>query len=169
MVRFSRSPFFKLRSDNSISVTLPTEVRETLVHLADELRQSIETDSDDVRRLFPTAYPDDASRDAGYQVFSRSELIDGRHERIDVLEQTAHATTVSISQLGAWLKVVNDLRLILGTRLDISEETSLMNFDASQYDKPEAALHQLALYEALGELLVHIVDALTGTLPPDEE
>ena len=169
MTEFSRSPFFKLRSDDTISVELPTEVRDTLIQLAEELGESIETDNDDVRRLFPTAYPDDPSRDAGYQVFSRSELIEGRHERIEILRQTAHASTVTIEELGAWLKVVNDLRLILGTRLDISEETNLITFDPSLYDNPEAALHQMALYEALGELLSHIIEALMGTLPPDDD
>jgi len=164
MVGFSRSPFFKLRKDGTISVNLPSEIRQLLTHLADELGQAIETDHKDLRRLFPTAYPDDAAKDAGYQIFSRNELIDARHTRIETLRATAQASSVTEDQLSAWMNVVNDLRLLLGTKLDISEETSVSTFDPTEYDDPEGALRDIALYEALGDLLSHIIDALMGTL-----
>lgn len=164
MGRFSRTPYFKLKNDGTIKVALPDEVRQLLSKLADELGEAIETDHEDLRRLFPTAYPDDASKDAGYQVFSRNELIEGRQARIATLRETAHANTVTEEQLSAWMQVVNDLRLLLGTKLDISEETNLATFNPADYTNPNDALQDMALYEALGELLSHIIDALMGAL-----
>ncbi len=164
MVGFARSPFFKLRKDGTISVNLPDEVRQLLTQLADELGEAIQTDHKDLRRLFPTAYANDATKDAGYQIFSRSELIEGRQARIQTLRETAQSETVTEDQLTAWMKVINDLRLLLGTKLDISEETSLSTFDPSDYENPQDALHNMALYEALGDVLSHIIDALMGTL-----
>jgi hypothetical protein len=59
------------------------------------------------------------------------------------------------AQLGAWMGVVNDLRLVLGTRLDISEELDLT---AVADDDPEVAT--FALYSYLSWLLEQMVEAI---------
>jgi len=60
------------------------------------------------------------------------------------------------AQLLSWMGAVNDLRLVLGTRLDVSEETA---FDQDP-DDPDAPA--LAVYQYLSFLLETIVDALSG-------
>ena len=46
--------------------------------LVGQLREQLLASTDDpsLRRLFPPAYPDDAERDAGYQVLARDELLE---------------------------------------------------------------------------------------------
>ncbi len=67
---------------------------------------------------------------------------------------TIDARRLDESQLNAWMSAVNDLRLVLGTRLDVSEETDLV----AEADDPDGPL--LALYAYLGYLLESIVEAI---------
>jgi hypothetical protein len=145
----------------SFRIRLPDEERQLLRGLADELRSVISASTDDpsVRRLFPTAYHDDAERDREYQALVRDELLDRRLAAIEVLEATAGASDLDDEQLTAWMGVVNDLRLVLGTKLDVDEDQP--ELDPSD---PDAAAH--AVYEYLGFILHEIVEALTDDLPP---
>lgn len=160
-VVFGRRRLFKA-TNGGFSVKLAPEAQEWVVELADQLEELLETDDDDVRRLFPTAYPDDPERDAGYQILSRQGLIDGRREAIAKMKQTVEQQFWTEEQLTAWMGIINDLRLVLGTRLDVSEDDQEIDFSAPQ------ATSQLA-YHQLGYLLGEIVEALTTTLPPPED
>jgi hypothetical protein len=138
-------------------VKLPAEERAVLEALAPQLRQLLDGDLADptLRRLFPTAYADDAERDREYHALVRDDLADRRRAAVDTLLATLDERRLSEEQLTAWMGAVNDLRLVLGTRLDVSEETEL----AEDPDDPDTAL--LALYAYLGFLLEQIVDALS--------
>lgn len=160
-VVFGRRRLFK-RTSGGFSVKLAPEAQEWVVELADQLDGLLESDDSDVRRLFPTAYPDDAERDAGYQILSRQGLIDERREAIAMMRETVDREVWTEEQLTAWMGIINDLRLVLGTRLDVSEEENDIDFEA-----PEAT-SQL-VYHQLGYLLGEVVDALTTTLPPPDD
>ena len=107
-----------------------------------------------MRRLFPTAYADDPEKDIAYQRLVRDELADRRRAAARIMLDTIEARRIDEAQLYAWMSAVNDLRLVLGTRLDVSEETDLM---AAPND-PDGPL--LALYAYLGYLLEAIVEAV---------
>ena len=130
-----------------------------LVHqLREQLMQS--TDEPHLRRLFPPAYANDAERDAGYQVLTRDELLEGRLAALDVVERTLDgAHELDQAELTAWMTTLNSLRLVIGTRLDVDEE--LPELDESDPLAPE-----YAVYEVLGWLLAQVVDTLTSDLPP---
>ena len=64
---------------------------------------------------------------------------------------------LSEDELFAWMGAVNDLRLVLGTRLDVSEETDL----AVDPSDPDAAAY--GLYAYLGWLLELLVEAVSVT------
>jgi hypothetical protein len=160
-VVFGRRRLFKA-TGAGFAVRLAPEAQEWVLELADQLEGLLETDEDDVRRLFPTAYADDPEREAGYQVLSRQGLIDRRREAIAMMRETVDREVWTEEQLTAWMGIVNDLRLVLGTRLDVSEDDQEIDFSA-----PEAANH--VAYHQLGYLLGEIVEALTTTLPPPEE
>lgn len=104
-------------------------------------------------RLFPTAYPDDAERDAEYQSLVRDDLLERRLAALDVMDETLDADVVTKDHLMTWMGVVNDLRLVLGTRLDVSED-----MDDVDPDDPDAPLY--AAYGYLAWLLENIVEAL---------
>ena len=141
-------------------VRLPEPERDLLASLAEQLRELLTETTDDptVRRLFPTAYNEDPERDREYQQLVRDELLEGRLAVLATLEATLAADELDEAELTAWLRALNDVRLVLGTRLDVSED--LRDVDA---DDPDAPAY--AVYEYLGFLLTEVVDALSAGLP----
>lgn len=159
---FRRNPRLFRPVADGFAVEMAPQARAWVVDLATQLEELLEGDAEDVKRLFPTAYPDDPERDAGYQILARQQLIDRRREAIALMEETVDRDLLTEDELAAWMGIINDLRLVLGTRLDVSEED-----DEIDEDDPGAAA--LVLYHQLGYLLNEIVDALTSTLPPPSE
>ena len=141
-------------------VRLPAEERELLRVVAPQLRAILDGDltQPELRRLFPTAYVDDPERDREYHALVRDDLADRRRAAIDTLLATADERELDEEQLVAWMGAVNDLRLVIGTRLDVSEEMEL----APDPSDPDAPL--LAVYGYLGFLLEAIVAALEETI-----
>lgn len=152
------------RSGGTYEVRLAEPERALLRDLAGQLRALLTETTDDpsVRRLFPTAYNEDAERDREYQQLVRDELLERRLQALALLEATSETEELSEAEANGWLTALNDLRLVLGTRLDVSED--LLDVDA---DDPDAPAY--AVYEYLGYLLSEVVDALFGALPPPTE
>lgn len=146
------------------AVRLPAPERDLLRNLVEQLRELLEVTTDDpsVRRLFPTAYHEDPERDREYQQLVRDELLERRLAALETVEETAAADELDEHQLTAWLTALNDLRLVLGTRLDVSEDQPELG-----EDDPDAPA--MAVYGYLSVLLGDIVDALADDLPPPME
>ena len=140
-------------------VDLPETERELLRGLAPQLRELLTTDDPSLVRLFPTAYPDDPERDAGYQALVRDELLERRFAALDVLEETIDGGELTGDELSAWMRSLNDLRLVLGTRLDVTEDDDPGDIDPADPDAPA-----WAIYHYLGMLLSFVIDALAGDL-----
>jgi hypothetical protein len=104
------------------------------------------------RRLFPPAYVDDPKAEDEYRHLVGPELDQSRSLALDTLAKTADATELSEEQLDAWVRALNDIRLWLGTLLDVSEDLS--------DDEPEDPPH--LLYHLLTELQGLAVGALLG-------
>ena len=141
-------------------INLPEPERALLGNLALQLRDLLAETTDDpsLRRLFPTAYHDDPERDREYQQLVRDELLERRLAALDTLETTLAATEVDEDELSAWLRALNDLRLVLGTRLDVTEDHPELD-----PEDPDAPAH--AVYDYLAFLLSEAVDALAEGLP----
>ena len=146
------------------AIRLPGPERELLAGLVDQLRELllVTTDDPSVRRLFPTAYHDDAARDQEYQQLVRDELLERRLAALATVEATADAAELDEAELTAWLTALNDLRLVLGTRLDVTEDQ-----EAVPEDDPDAPA--MAVYGYLSMLLSEVIDALADDLPPPTE
>jgi Domain of unknown function (DUF2017) len=134
--------------------------RDVLRSLPAQLRQLM-TGQDsvanpDLRRLFPTAYPDDPEKAAEYDAMVRDDLVAERLAKIDVMERTIDSDRLSEDELLAWLSSINDLRLVLGTRLDVPEDLSELGVTP---DDPRA--EGLALYAYLSILEEDAVAALS--------
>jgi hypothetical protein len=148
----TRSGDYRLRLNQTERVLL------RMLHA--ELRTLLEDPDDpDLQRLFPPAH-EDAERDEEYQELVRSQLVDGRTRALATLERTLGADTLTAEEADAWLRVLNDLRLILGTRLDVTEETMLSELDP---DDPNA--HEFAVYAYLSWLQEQLVAALAADVP----
>jgi hypothetical protein len=141
-------------------VHLPEPEQALLGNLVGQLRELLTETTDDpsVRRLFPTAYNEDVERDREYQQLVRDDLLERRLAALTAVEETLAEPELTEEQLHGWSRAVNDLRLVLGTRLDVGEEP--VEIEA---DDPDAPAY--AVYEYLGYLLGEVVDALSEGLP----
>ncbi len=122
--------------------------------LAGELDKLLESDDPSIVRLFPPAYGPDTERSAGYDALARHELIDRRRASLEVLRSAMESGPLDVEGLEAVMRAVNDLRLVLGTRLDVSEDQE----PRLRVGDPEAAA--TAAYMRLSQLLGQIVGAL---------
>lgn len=146
--------------NGTFAIRLSHDERETLTGFLDQLREVLNAPADDprVKRLFPTAYHQDPEHDAEYQGYMRDELVQSRMSAIDrACEALRSDEDLTESQLYAFMTVVNGLRLVLGTLLDITEDD-----DLEDLDEDDPAFGQAQLYGYLGWLLEWIVWALGG-------
>jgi len=158
MVRFRRR--FVRGRDGSYTVRLDPQERGLLASLPDQLAALVEADPEDpwLQRLFPTAYPKDPEREQEWRLLMSVDLHDRRREQLRTLADTAGASTVTEEELSGWAQALNDLRLYLGTRLDVSEDTDFGDID----DEDDRQL--FVLYTWLGALQEETVQALSGGL-----
>ncbi|MGQ0843986.1 MAG: DUF2017 domain-containing protein [Sporichthyaceae bacterium] len=103
-------------------------------------------------RLFPDAYPDDVEAASEYRRFTEGDLLARKRANIAVLlagleeAETGGSVRLDEEAVVAWLLAVNDLRLALGTRLEIVEDYEDL-VDGLEPDDPR--LPAFALYEWL--------------------
>jgi len=152
-VRRSRRGGFELR--------IPQQEREVLGTLPDQLRELLATgdplEDPAMRRLYPAAHLDDPEAAREFDGFVRDDLTAQRLAALDTMARTIEATTVSEDELVAWLAVINDLRLVLGVRLHVTEESLPADFAGDE--EREASF---ALYSYLSYLEEEVVEALSG-------
>ncbi len=138
---------------------LPPEEREILRSLPGQLRVLLSSPDDSLRRLFPPAYPGDRELNEEYDRLVREDLVGHRERALRTVEETVDSTRLTEEQLTAWLGAINDLRLVLGTRLDVTEDL----YDEG-IDEEDPRAPAFALYFYLGWLEEELVGALAGTL-----
>jgi hypothetical protein len=152
------------RRDGRYAVRLPAQVRTLLGSLAGQLVPMIDSDDPTVTRLFPPGYIGDDTADAEKQYRS---LVDGalhnhHHQAVNTLAETVNADSLSAEELSAWLSAIGSMRLVIGTRLDVSED-----MENPAPGDPSASEH--AVYDLLGMVQATIVDVLAADLPDDGE
>ncbi len=145
--------------DGGYRVRLERRERELLDLLAAELEQLVTSDDPAVARLFPAAYRDDPAADEEYRRLTRSSLADGRLRALRTLRETSSADELDEAAADAWCVALNDLRLVLGERLGVTEELYESGIDERDPRAPE-----LAFYGWLTWLQASLVDALASRL-----
>jgi uncharacterized protein DUF2017 len=151
-VKRVRGGRFALRitaAERDVLRSLPAQLRELLT-------ERDVAANPDLRRLFPTAYPDDPEKAAEYDGMVRDDLMAERLAAIEVMERTIDSDKLSEEELLAWLSAINDLRLVLGTRFDVPEDLSELDVHPGD---PRA--ESLALYAYLSILEEDAVAALS--------
>jgi hypothetical protein len=115
---------FERGEGGRVALTLSHDERALLVALSQELRLLLEGEPGDpsLRRLFPPAY-DDEQDERAYRELAGDSLLDGRREALRLLAETAERDSLSAEEADAWLRALNNLRLVLGTRLDVQEDS----------------------------------------------
>ena len=140
----------------AVRLDLGEDERALLLGIGEELRALLDEEPDDpsLRRLYPQAHEDE-QLEQEFRELTRSQLASGRERAIETLEQTAGNELLSAEEADAWLRALNDARLVLGTRLDVTED---YDWDALDAETPRAP--ELALYAYLSWLQEQIVAAL---------
>ncbi|GBC87844.1 hypothetical protein HRbin12_01862 [bacterium HR12] len=146
------------------AVRIPAAERELLRAVPSELRRLL-TEGDPasdpaLRRLFPPASLEDERLRAEFERLTRDELLAGRLAAAETMARTADADRLTEDELLAWLATVNDVRLVLGTRLDVTEETTVEDFAGLPEDDERVRMY--AVYAYLTFLEDQMVAALAG-------
>ena len=113
-------------------------------------------------RLLPDAYADDAQAASDFRRFTEQDLREGKRAGAGTVLATlapllgrGGRLVLNRDQVDAWLGTLNDLRLVLGTRLEVTEDTDL--------DVPEDHPHAQALlvYGWLGWLQESLLSCIS--------
>ncbi|MDA8291362.1 MAG: DUF2017 family protein [Actinomycetota bacterium] len=149
-----------------VELRIPAEERALLAsllgeigHLLDGVPEGASAVDPLLARLFPVAYARDADAERSYEEVVRAELAGHHREVLAVLARTSEATHLSDADADAWLGALNDLRLVLGTALEVTEQPR----DVAP-DDPE--LGRWVSYTYLSYLQGELVEAMSGSLPP---
>lgn len=149
-----RRPIRRTRS-GTYQINLGEGERDLLAALAPQLRELLaDPNQPGLGRLFPPAYGDesDAELEEEYRRYMHDDLV-ARHEAaLDVLAETANAHELDAEQMEAWMRALNQLRLVIGTRLDVSEED-----DFADTEDPDRQVYYL-----LGYLQECVIEALSS-------
>jgi hypothetical protein len=100
---------------------------------------------------------DDEAASREFDDVVRDDLLERRLAAIATFERTIRAQHVTEDELIDWLAALNDVRLVLGVRLAVSEESTSADFAGD--DQTETAFE---LYRYLSYLEEHVVDALSA-------
>ena len=148
---------FERGEGGGVELRLSREERSLLAGVVAELRALLEGAPGDpsLRRLFPPAY-DEAEDESAYRDLMGGELLEGRLAALELVAQTLERERLSADEADAWLRALNDLRLVLGTRLDVREDTFA---DELRRDDPRAPA--LAIYAYLSWMQEQLISALS--------
>jgi Domain of unknown function (DUF2017) len=158
---------FKRVGNRRVRVRLGHDEVAVLRGLPDQLRTVLGEGQDEPvnQRLFPPAYLDvaDIEHDTEYHRLMHDDLVKEKLANLELVTDTLARGTTSVrrwtvelteEEAAAWLGVLNDLRLALGVRLDITED-----FDGA-VDDTDPRAPALRLLSYLGWLEEQLLDAL---------
>jgi hypothetical protein len=156
---------FRRRGDDVVARLDPAEAGIVGL-LLDQLEQLLAAAEDDVAgdpvlaRLFPEGHRGDPRLADDYRELTESALRGGKADDLATvrasLPHDGGEVRLDGDQAGAWLRTTNDLRLALGTRLDITEDTEPPDEVTDENGQ------QLAVYYWLTALQGSLVDALVA-------
>jgi hypothetical protein len=120
-------------------------------------------------RLFPDAYSGDTEQEQAaaqdFRRYTEADLRAGKRANAEAVlyalgpvQDVGGALVLTREQVDAWLGCLNDLRLVLGTRLEVTEDTDL---EPEPGDPRAHALHVYGWLGWLQESLLGSVDPLT--------
>jgi hypothetical protein len=138
--------------DGGVDIAIDPALRELLASLAGQLHDLIDDpeaqDGPGLARLFPPASMDDPMEALGFEQLMGEALRAGKRESATVVQATANASHLNPEETLAWMRCLNDIRLVLGTRLDIAEDT-----DVEELFRDPLTGQAALMYTALTELV----------------
>ncbi len=165
-MRLRRGPVRRLEAGRFV-VRLSARERDAVRMFIDQLRVLLtsENPSSDpaVARLFPPAQPDDVLGNLEYEQHHGNELLLAKLEALDTVERTLEREELNGDDMLAWLGSLNSIRLVVGTRLGVTEESTEADFAGD-----EQSSEMFSLYGYLTWLEGWIIEALDEELSSDD-
>jgi hypothetical protein len=128
-------------------LNIGADERAVIGQLLTELSALLNDDSDAnsplLQRLFPTAYPDDAEKEAEYQRLMREDLVASRVFQIDTVVGYLNDDDATLDQgeIIALMQSVNAVRVVLGTMIDVGEDDEIGVGEAGDEHEVERQLY----------------------------
>jgi Domain of unknown function (DUF2017) len=149
-----------------VEVHLHDSIRGLLGRLCDQLEELLQREhpaSDPaMARLFPAAYPDDPLRELEFERMTGDDLTRGRLASLRTVRASLQTETLDEARSLAWLGTLNDMRLVLGSRLDVTEESTAADFTS------EDDAGTFEIYQLLGGLQGQLLYALDPAIEEPE-
>jgi hypothetical protein len=167
-VRLRKGPVRRV-GPGRFAVRLSAQERDAVRTFAEQLRQLLTSESPAsdpaMIRLFPPAVPeDDVMGNLEWEQQHGNELLLGKLEALDVVDRTLDRQELTEDELLAWLGSLNSIRLVLGTRLDVTEGSTDRDFEG---DEESSQLFEL--YGYLTWLEGWVIQALDDELTSGAE
>jgi hypothetical protein len=143
-------------------------LRQCVAELAALLADHPDPDDPAVERLFPDVYPEDPAEAAEFRRFTEADLkaakLDSAKTVLSDLLEGGGEVRLTEEQADVWLRALNDVRLALGTRLGIQDDTEIeAELDEAVGRNPTSPrVAQLTVYGFLTYLQESLVGALIG-------
>jgi Domain of unknown function (DUF2017) len=152
---FSPRPIERTRQGD-YRLRLSDAERQLLRELPAQLLALLTADPADpsLRRLRPTTYEDDAESEDEFRRLMDGDLLESRRDALLVLVDTAARERLTAEELDAWLRALTDLRLAVGTRLEVTEDTY-----AREIDPRDPQAYELSVFAYLSWLQEAAVEA----------
>ena len=125
-------------------------------------------------RLYPRAYldPTEDTAELEFQAFVHEDLSSARVEALQRIAIGVHSAAdpdsddlvdiaVAADDAIGWVTALNDARLVIGTTLDVDEETDTI------YSRDDPRYEMGLLYQWLGWVQDELVEVLMEDLPPE--
>lgn len=157
---------FSSAAGGGLEVHLHDSIRDLLGRLCDQLEQLLQREdpaSDPaMARLFPAAYPDDPLRELEFERMTVDDLTRGRLASLRTVRASLGAEVLDQEQSLAWLGTLNDVRLVLGSRLEVTEEST-----AADFGDPDDA-GSFEIYQLMGALQGRLLFAIDPAIEEPE-
>lgn len=159
------------RRDGHIVATLQRQeaqvLRQCVTEMAALLEDEPDRDDPAVERLFPDVYPEDPIEAAEFRRLTEADLkaskLDQARVVLDSVRPGGGEIRLDEQTADMWLRAIADVRLVLGTRLGVQDDTDLeAELDAAVGRDPSSPrVNQLSVYLLLGILLESLVEAIS--------
>jgi hypothetical protein len=154
-----RSSRIRRHRKGHYEIRLSPPERDLLRSLGPQMRDLLSSSEPDpaLARLFPEAYPHNPDRQEEYRLLVHDELEAAYLAALQTLETTVDAERLSEEEAAAWVRAINEVRLVLGTRLEVTEEG-----DERPESEDDPRAPGFAVYDYLTWLQGELIDALSG-------
>ena len=153
-----------------LSLSLDQQEAEILRGLTAEMRLLLEADvprqDDVIQRLFPEAH-EDADEQKDYEELVGGELRRVKMEALEHVERGLAGDSgvdveLTTEEVDEWLRLINDLRLAIGVRLEVDDMKMERPFDPNDPDAPA-----LSVLHWLGWLQGVMLEETAGEVRPE--